>query len=132
MSMITIYSKCTNSVELPVYKTTRFKAIDGREITESDKLKSIVILGINAYKKEKFKNIFVNCDIAETQVDKTLWDELYAVHGATHPMFKKGQIFTAKSFEEARLKAMDAPAFIADLYTAEKHKSKRPVAESLI
>jgi hypothetical protein len=132
MSMITVYSKCTNSVELPIYKTESFVASNGDKKTQSSKLKSVVILGVNAYKKEKFKNIFVNCDIAETQVDKTLWDELCAVHGATHPMFKKGQIFTAKSFEEARLKAMDAPAFIADLYTAEKHKSKRPVAESLI
>jgi len=61
MSLITVYSKCANSVELPIYNTVSFTANNGDKKTESNKLKSVVILGVNAYKKEKFKNIFVNC-----------------------------------------------------------------------
>ncbi len=130
MSTITVYSKCPNSAKITLYKTQTAKDSQNMKITTSTPLKEVIILGTNAYKKQIYKSLQVECYVAETTVEKTLWDEIVAEYGDNHPLLTNGQIFVAKSRQEAEIKASDAKLFISDVFTAANYKSKTPVIES--
>lgn len=115
---------------MTVYKTQTTQDGQNMKITTSHALKEVIILGIHAYKKQVYKSLQVECYVAETVVDKALWDEIMAQHGDTHPLLINNQVFVAKSRQEAELKASDAKVFISDIYSAANYKARTPVVES--
>lgn len=124
MPQITVYSKCPVSVNMSLFEIKNAVDPQGMKVSIAQPKATVKILGVNEYKKEVFKSLVVPCSLGETQVDKDLWDKIVEQRGQGDPLLQNGQIFTAKSREEAQLKAMEAPKFITDFGGEEFYKRK--------
>ena len=132
MTKIIVYSKCPNDVEMRAYEHT---TNDKGETIKSDVIGSCIIKGLNTYLRENQKKFIYSGMVAETLVDKDLWDKIVAERAIGDSLLMSKQIYTAKNEVEAKAILKDVERGISDLMTPaelEARKKQKPLQRPLI
>lgn len=125
MTMVTVYSKLPNDIELCIYEN-KYYEVGGIRQASSRAIKStkVIIRGTNYAKRQTRINYMPK--FAKTEIDKSVWDGIIASRAvkdesgkiiAGDQMLVNKQIFTAKNDAEADFMIKDAGRSIFDMYT---------------
>ena len=112
MATVTVYSKCPNDVTF-----SRFVTTGNEKALSSKAYENITIQVLNKYLHKNGFKIFHPGRLAETVVDKDLWDAIVAERGNADCLLTSKQIFAAKSKGEAEAMLKDAEIGISDVNT---------------
>jgi hypothetical protein len=115
--LINIFSKCMTDIEYRLYEHSKDEK--GR-VVESRIKSRIVIKGRNT----SYRNSGIITDTAMTSVDKDLWEAIQKDYGLCDQMLISGQIFMAKSNEEASKMAKDTARNISEFETRDSMLEK--------
>jgi hypothetical protein len=117
MSTVTIYSKNPNDVKFCLFHHVYKDAAKPETVIDSRPFKEIVIKGLNNYLRENKMLVLHTGNLAKTEVDESLWNEIVEDRGDADQLLVNRVIFAAKSDREAHAKLKDASKFISDLKT---------------
>lgn len=129
MSKILVFSKCPNDVIFSTYVHTKNK--EGATIL-SKPVRSVTIQGTTKYQHTNRLVFTFDAPLAQTEVDKDLWDQIVSERGIADVLLASRQIYAAKNEVEARVILKDSERGISDLKTPEELAKKATPRAKLI
>lgn len=129
MSKVLVFSKCPNDIEFRTYN--HIKDANGSTV-HSQVVDRCVVQGTTKYQYDHKQIFTFEGALAQTEVDKDLWDRIMAERGQADMLLSSKQVFAAKNEVEARAILREVGKSIFDMKTPEDLKKKKTEVRKMI